>query len=258
MVALDKVSLKLVHIQRMRRTIRYSPAQIKRDLRRLADPTTRESQQRFSKEPLHSLGVRTPDLRRLATAAAREYRQADLGFDEILTFADALWRAGTLEERAVAVLLLSKFKKHFERRHWRHFDRYVDSLSNWGETDALCGNVLALLLEIEPDLVSRLEPWTRSRNRWRRRAAAVALVPAARRGRHHEFVYVICDRLAHDRDDLVEKAVGWLLKEVSRTQPQSVADYLLANRDVLSRTTIRYAAEKLPAKLRERALTAGH
>jgi 3-methyladenine DNA glycosylase AlkD len=239
------------------RKLQNTPAQIKRDLRRLADPATRNSQQRFSKEPLRSIGVQTPDLRRLATAAAREYRQAKLGFDEILTFADALWRRGILEERAVAVLFLSKFKRYFERRHWRHFDRYVDSLSNWGETDALCGNVLAPLLEKEPDLVHHLEPWTRSRNRWRRRAAAVALVPAARRGQHHEFAYLICDRLADDRDDLVEKAVGWLLKEISRTQPQSVVDYLLANGQVLSRTTIRYAAEKLPAPLRRRALAAG-
>jgi len=241
----------------MAQNIQHSPTRLKRELRHLADPTIRKSQQRFSKEPIRSIGVRTPDLRRLAAAAAREYRQAGLGFDEILAFADALWRGGILEERAVAVLLLSKFTRQLERRHWRHFDRYVDSLSNWGETDALCGNVLAPLLEKDPDLVSRLEPWTRSRNRWRRRAAAVALVPAARHGQHHEFAYIICDRLASDRDDLVEKAVGWLLKEISRTQPQGVVDYLVANGEVLSRTTIRYAAEKLPAGLRDRALRAG-
>jgi 3-methyladenine DNA glycosylase AlkD len=237
--------------------LQHTPAQLKRDLRRLADPTIRESQQRFSKEPLRTIGVRTPDLRRLATDAAREYRQARVGFDEILAFADALWHGGTLEERAVAVFLLSKFKRRFERRHWRHFDRYVDSLSNWAEADGLCGNVLAPLLEKEPGLVQRLKAWTRSRNRWRRRAAAVALVPAVRRGEHHEFAYGICDRLAEDRDDLVEKAVGWLLKEISRTQPQAVTDYLQANGHVLSRTTIRYAAEKLPAPLRKRALEAG-
>jgi 3-methyladenine DNA glycosylase AlkD len=251
------VGLKLAGGHGMAQKIQHSPTRLKRVLRQLADPVTRESQQRFSKEPIRSIGVRTPELRRLASAAAREYRQAGLGFDEILGFADALWRGGTLEERAVSVILLSKFKRHFERRHWPHFERYVDSLSNWGETDGLCGNVLAPLLEKEPNLVPRLEPWTRSRNRWRRRAAAVALIPAVRRGQHHPFAYTICDRLANDRDDLVEKAVGWLLKEISRTRPQSVVDYLVTNGALLSRTTIRYAAEKLPPKLRERALTAG-
>ena len=240
----------------MARKIRCSPTQLKRELRRLADPAVRDSQQRFSKEPLRTIGVLTPDVRRLAAAAAREYRQARLGFDEILTIVDVLWRGGLLEERSLALILLSKFKRHLERRHWRHFDAYVDSLSNWADTDGLCGCVLAPLLENEPRLVTQLKNWTRSRNRWRRRAAAVALVPAARRGRHHDLAYTICDRLAADRDDLVEKAVGWLLKEMSRTHPQSVADYLLTNKKVFSRTTIRYAAEKLPAKLRTRVLTA--
>jgi 3-methyladenine DNA glycosylase AlkD len=193
-------------------------------------------------------------VRRLATAAATEYRRARLAFDRVLVIADQLWRGGVLEERSLAIFLLSKFKRHFESRHWRHFDTYVDSLSNWGETDGLCGYVLAPLLENEPALIARLKPWTHSANRWRRRAAAVALVPAARRGLYHDSAYEVCDRLADDRDDLVEKAVGWLLKEISRTRPQQVADYLVENKTRLSRTTIRYAAEKLPAKTRARVL----
>lgn len=240
----------------MARKLQHSVPRLKRELLELADPSARASQQRFSKEPVRSLGVRTPDVRRLATSAATEYRQMGLSFDQILAIADKLWRGGILEERTLAILLLAKFARHFESRHWSHFDAYVDSLSNWGETDGLCGYVLAPLLDREPTLVGRLRPWTRSPNRWRRRAAAVALVKAARQGKFHEPAFEICDRLAEDRDDLVEKAVGWLLKEVSRTQPQEVADYLLENGAVLSRTTIRYAAEKLPAGLRVRVLSA--
>ena len=86
---------------------------------------------------------------------------------------------------------------------------------------------------------------TRGASRWRRRAAAVALVPLARRGRQLEEAFAICDRLASDRDDLVEKAVGWLLKEASRTQPRLVTEYLLKNRAQFSRATLRYAREKL-------------
>lgn len=240
----------------MTRTPHYSATRLKRELRKLADPATRASQQRFSKEPLRSIGVRTPDVRRLAGAAATEYRRTGSTFDQVLAIADRLWRSGILEERSLAILLLSKFKRQMDRSHWPHFEAYVDSLSNWGETDGLCGYVLAPLLEIDPALVARLKPWTRSPNRWRRRAAAVALIPAARRGQHHESAYDICDRLADDRDDLVEKGVGWLLKEISRTQPQEVVDYLLRNKQRLSRTTIRYAVEKLPATLSSRVLTA--
>jgi 3-methyladenine DNA glycosylase AlkD len=240
----------------MSNKIENTATRLKRELRAIADPAIRESMQRFSKEPIRSIGVRTPDVRRLATAAAKEYRQAKLPFDPILATARTLWRGGTIEERSLAIFILSKFNRQFQPEHWRVLDEWVETLTNWGETDGLSGYLLFPFLDKRPGFIRRLKPWTRSRNRWRRRAAAVALVPLARRGKHHQAAYDICDRLAEDRDDMVEKAVGWLLKETSRAEPQAVADYLLDNSQRLSRTTIRYAAEKLPARLRKRVLSA--
>jgi 3-methyladenine DNA glycosylase AlkD len=240
----------------MGKKIENTAVRLKRRLRAAADPDFRRSQQRFFKEPARTLGLRTAEVRRLAAEAAREYRAAGLEIDELLEIADALWRSGIVEARALAVLILSKFHRRLERRHWHHLDGWVDSLNNWAETDCLCCDLFTHLIEAEPPLVDRLSSWTRSRNRWRRRAAAVTLVRHARRGEHHDVAFAICDRLAEDRDDMVEKAVGWLLKEASRTQPQRVTDYLLENIDRLSRTTVRYACEKLPAKLRARVMSA--
>ncbi|UCC72515.1 MAG: DNA alkylation repair protein [Gemmatimonadota bacterium] len=240
----------------MARKIEHNARRLKRLLREAADPETREGQLRYVKGPLRSLGVKAADIHRTASAAAREYRGARLDLDQVIQIADRLWKPGILEERALAVLIVGKFKRHLERRHWDHFDAWVDSLSNWAETDGICGEILGPLLTKQPGLVKRLKPWTRSQLRWRRRAAAVALVHIARRGELHHVAFEICDRLAGDRDDMVEKAVGWLLKEISRTQPGAVADYLLDNIDGLSRTTVRYACEKLPAKLRARVMAA--
>lgn len=240
----------------MAQKIENTAARLKRRLRAAADPEFRRSQQRFFKEPARTVGLRTAEVRRLASEAAREYRGAGLEIDELIEIAEALWKTGIVEARALAVLILTKFHRRLERRHWRTFDGWIDSLANWAETDCLCADLLPQLLEAEPQFVDRLSTWTRSRNRWRRRAAAVILVRHARRGEHHDAAFAICDRLAEDRDDMVEKAVGWLLKEASRTQPQRVTDYLLDNIDRLSRTTVRYACEKLPAKLRDRVMSA--
>ncbi len=240
----------------MAKKIENSAARLKRRLKEAADPEFRRSQQRFFKETARTLGLRTADVRRVAAEAAREYRSAGLEFDEILAISDHLWRSAILEARVLAVLILTKFHRRLERRHWRHFDAWINGLNNWAETDCLCCDLLPQLIEAEPQLVGRLSAWTRSRNRWRRRAAAVTLVRHARRGEHHDTAIAICDRLAEDRDDMVEKAVGWLLKEASRTEPQRVADYLIENIARLSRTTVRYACEKLPAKLRSRVMSA--
>jgi 3-methyladenine DNA glycosylase AlkD len=217
----------------MANKIEHTASHLKRRLKELASPERRRSTERFFKEPVRCLGVSTPDVRRLSGEAAKEYRGAKLEFQAILNIADRLWRGGILEERVLAVVLLARFKRSFTRDHWDHLDSWVDGLTNWGETDG-----------------------THAPGRWRRRAAAVALVKAARAGDHHDLAFQICDSMAEDRDDMVEKGVGWLLKEMSRTEPNRVAEYLLANISRLSRTTVRYACEKLPSDLRQTVMSA--
>ncbi len=72
-----------------------------------------------------------------------------------------------------------------------------------------------------------------------------------------KWPFEICDRLAAVRDDIVEKAVGWLLKEGSRTQPEAVVEFLLRDINRFSSTPIRYACEKLPKPLRVRGFGTG-
>lgn len=236
--------------------VEHSAARLKRTLGGLGDGQVKASQSRFFKEPVDSLGIRTPDLRGLARVAAREYRDLKLPVADVIDIAERLWGGRYLEERILGVLILERFQRHLEPDHWPRFDAWVDSLSNWGETDALCGCVLAPLVRAEPELIERLIPWTESPNRWRRRAAAVTLVPLARHGDRIDAALQVADRLAEDEDDMVAKGIGWLLKEASRTQPQTVVDFLMDNIYRLSRTTVRYACEKLTRRQRQRVMSA--
>ncbi|HIH89089.1 TPA: DNA alkylation repair protein, partial [Candidatus Bathyarchaeota archaeon] len=56
----------------------------------------------------------------------------------------------------------------------------------------------------------------------------------------------IADRLMEDRDDMVQKGVGWLLKEASKKHPNEVREYLIKWRPKTSGLVLRYASEKLP------------
>lgn len=232
----------------------WTAPHLQRRLRELAEPGFHATQQRFFREPIRSLGVRTPQLRRLAMEAAREYRRAKVSLPEIWKVVERLWRGRWAEERGLAIEILSRFRARLGGEDWRRLDRWVGSLANWGETDGVCIYLLAPILEREPERIRELPAWTRSAHRFRRRAAAVALVPLAHRGHHLEEAFAICDRLAADRDDLVEKAIGWLLKEASRTQSGPVVEYLTKNHRRLSRTTLRYACEKLSSRLRRQVL----
>ena len=105
-----------------------------------------------------------------------------------------------------------------------------------------------------PNILISLKAWTKSENRWLRRASAVTLILPARKGNFLNDIFEICDSLLKDEDDLVQKGYGWLLKEASRTHQKQVFEYIMKNKKDMPRTALRYAIEKLPKDLRDIAM----
>jgi 3-methyladenine DNA glycosylase AlkD len=87
-----------------------------------------------------------------------------------------------------------------------------------------------------------------------KRASAVALIPGVRRGLFFDQALATADRLLSDRDDMVQKGYGWLLKVVADRDRKLVFDYVMSKRAVMPRTALRYAIEKMPVALRRRAM----
>jgi 3-methyladenine DNA glycosylase AlkD len=105
-----------------------------------------------------------------------------------------------------------------------------------------------------PDLFSTMVEWTKSPHVWVRRAAAVSLVKFARRGKHLDIAYRIARRLLADKEDLIHKAVGWLLREAGRTDSDRLVGFLCQHGPKIPRTTLRYAIERFPNQQRKRLL----
>jgi 3-methyladenine DNA glycosylase AlkD len=87
-----------------------------------------------------------------------------------------------------------------------------------------------------------------------KRAAAVSLIIPARRGKFLIDVFEISNLLLLDRDDLVQKGYGWLLKEASKLHQLEVYNYVLSKRKVMPRTALRYAIEKMPQDMKLEAM----
>jgi 3-methyladenine DNA glycosylase AlkD len=72
------------------------------------------------------------------------------------------------------------------------------------------------------------------------------LIPSVRRGDALALAYEVAARLHADREDLIQKAVGWMLREAGKTDMPRLERYLLANGPSIPRTTLRYAIERFP------------
>jgi 3-methyladenine DNA glycosylase AlkD len=91
---------------------------------------------------------------------------------------------------------------------------------------------------------------------WVRRASMVGLIPRARRGESLDLVYDIARRLHADGEDLIQKAVGWTLREAGKTDMARLERYLRATGTAIPRTTLRYAIERFPERKRRAILAA--
>jgi 3-methyladenine DNA glycosylase AlkD len=188
-------------------------------------------------------------------AMAREIYQAhrdSWSIDDAVAFADRLITDRHLETKAVGIEVLARYRRQFVPALLRTWKRWLarGHSSNWATTDAVSSLLIGPLLLQHPGLREQLPAWSRHPSSWVRRAAAVGLIPSVRRGFGLDLAYRIAQQLHPDREDLIQKAVGWMLREAGKVDERRLEEYLLAHGSRIPRTTVRYAIERFPATRR--------
>lgn len=200
-------------------------------------------------------GLRTPQVHAIIRALRPRVRALTLA--QRLALAGRLYRSGAIEPAAVATAVVASVVDRLEPRHVAHLDRFFDHVRGWGTTDDLCINVLGPLLMRSPlALLPLLRRWTRSPNRWKRRASVVAFTrKVGASGRFTEEVLRLCGRLIWDPDRLVQQGVGWALKDTLRGDRARVYPYIRRLRAIGAPATITlYAMRDLRGPEREALL----
>ena len=87
-----------------------------------------------------------------------------------------------------------------------------------------------------------------------KRSAAVSLLPLSRKGKFLQEVFKTSLKLIPIRDDMVEKGVGWLLKETSKAKQKEIIEFVKKHENAMTRTTFRYAIEKIPENIRKKLM----
>jgi 3-methyladenine DNA glycosylase AlkD len=226
---------------------------LRRELIEQSDETIRAGATRYFKEPILCYGSKTATV----TAIARRYwkRVAPLGKERVFELCEDLYRTDYMEEAFVAAVWVPRLANDFEPEDIDRFARWIDLyINNWAKCDGFCNHAVGDFVTQYPWAVEHLKEWARSENRWMRRAAAVSLIVPAKRGEFLDDVFAIADLLLLDRDDLVQKGYGWLLKEGSRRHRNEVFDYVLRHRTDMPRTALRYAIELMPTEMRKEAM----
>lgn len=228
-------------------------AAIREELQRNADEEIRASGKRFFKEETKTYGIKTS----LVTRLGKQYFKLIEGQDKTIIFdlCEELWQSGYLEESFIACNWSYYVHNRYQPDDFAIFEKWIDRyVSNWASCDTLCNHTVGAFIEMYPEYLSNLKIWAKSENRWMRRASAVSLIIPAKQGKFLTDIFDIAGILLLDRDDLVQKGYGWMLKEASRNHQQEVFDFVITHKRVMPRTALRYAIEKMPPELRKAAM----
>ena len=208
---------------------------------------------RYLKSSMRHLGASVPQMRAEAKGAAKEVGTRR----ELRALADDLWAEPVFERRACAAFLLDYRVELLGPADIATIKRYVASSGTWALVDPLSADLLGDLLLARPEAAVRLEPWARDRDFWVRRAALLSQIKPLKAGADFGRFAGWADAMLDEREFFVRKAIGWVLREVGKTRPAEVYDWLLPRATRASGVTTREAVKYLEPAQREAIVARG-
>ena len=187
----------------------------------------------YMKNKFPFLGVPSPLRNELNKSLFQELGQVDLINLEPLVL--KLWALPEREYQYLAINLISKLKNKLTPSHLEFILELIVDKSWWDTIDALAPNFIGSILGNYPDLQEEYIPiWTKSENIWINRTAILFQLKYKNETNFNLLTHII-DTLKHKNEFFVKKAIGWALREYSKTEPKLVESYIKdANLQALS------------------------
>ncbi len=225
---------------------------LRQDLKKLANKSKAAAYQRYFKTGKGQygqgdifLGLRVPQSRTVAI------KYKNLPYPDI----ESLLKSPVHEERLIALLILVERFQTEEMEQRRVYDfylRHAKLVNNWDLVDLSSDKIVGGYLIDKPrDILYKLAA---SKNIWERRIAMVSCYHFIK-NKDTQDALKVAEVLLTDQQDLIQKAVGWMLREVGKRNEKALKAFLDLNAGKMPRTALRYAIEKFPEGIRKKYLS---
>ncbi len=223
--------------------------QLKKDLRKLANPEKAKFVARYFKtgkgeygEGDVFLGITVPEQRKIAK------KYPSLSLKDLQKLLDSKIH----EERLVSLMILrikyQKAKEEQKKEIYEFYLRNTKNINNWDLIDDSSGRIVGDYLKDKDKSI--LYKLAKSKSIWEKRIAMLATYPYIKNKEFRDAL-VIADILLQDKHDLIQKAVGWMLREIGKRDQKVEEVFLKKYYKIMPRTMLRYAIEKFPLEKRK-------
>lgn len=233
--------------------------EIRNHLKDKAPPLTKEQKSRMFKiinsdnPNFVGYGNRHSDIEKFVREIHNKF---NLAYDGASKIFKSLIKSHIHDEKIAGFFLLNRFKKDFNEKTVDMFYEVIPkNFDSWAITDT------TMIRGIGPYLArsgneklaeKTIGIWSNSENIWVRRAALVILLKIimVKKDFNSDYVFKLIEKRRKDPEDYIHKGIGWLLKTCSNYKPEIIFNYLMKNKERLSRLILRYASEKLSKERR--------
>ena len=191
------------------------------------------------------LGVKNPDLRKIAK------ENLDLDFFEIQKLISSKYH----ESRLLAVMILVyKFEKtkflNYKKDIFNFYLKNIKYINNWDIVDLSCYKIIGnYIYNFDKEKINILYNFTSSKNIWERRISIISLFYFIKNNNFSDSLK-ICEILINDKEDLINKACGWMLREIGKRDIKILYDFLDKYANIMPRVELRYSIERLKNEIR--------
>jgi 3-methyladenine DNA glycosylase AlkD len=150
------------------------------------------------------------------------------------------------EFTVMAILLVRKYYISWTIETFRTVEKWFSlGITNWAETDYICGELLNLLYKKGIITLDTVAGWRTAENKFQRRAAVVGLIKPMKLSKDFQPWFDFIDPMMMDPAREVHQGLGWFLREAWKKQPQPTEEFLMRWRNTAPRLIFQYATEKM-------------
>ncbi|MFL6180159.1 MAG: DNA alkylation repair protein [Actinomycetes bacterium] len=227
---------------------------IETELKRSASPERAVAEKKYLKSDLSFLGATLGDIRRVTkqTVKSAETQDAALKREGVLALVEELWQKPLFERRMAAVIVLEQHTDELRSADLRLIERLIRESYTWAFVDALAANVVGGLA-VRYKIRRVLDRWARDEDFWIRRSSLLAELRPLKNGAPFEPFALRAEAMLEEKQFFIRKAIGWVLRETSKSRPDEVFNWIAPRTDrasgVTMRETVRYLGQVRSALL---------
>jgi 3-methyladenine DNA glycosylase AlkD len=203
-----------------------------------ANPEIALKQSAYMRNLFPFLGIPKPERERLEKEI---FKKAVYDLPSLLL---RLWEQDHREYQYTALCLAQRYRKILTPEIVPTLEKMIRTKSWWDTVDTIAPNLIGHLVKMHPELLPLMDQWIEDPYLWIRRSALLFQL-RWKKETDEKRLFHYCQKTLHEKDFFIRKAIGWVLREYSKTSPASVSRFLSRHRSKLSPLSVREASKYL-------------